>query len=855
MEFAYCNALLLKREREGETARINAECRECGVNDFLLSLVIGLMAGSSLPELPAPSMLHWLWVADLLLVIGCWLVLRQGQIRTVARGLLVVAAFASGLLWALQYGIALREHRLPEVWANQDFEVEGVVIHLPEQTGRGERFDLKVTRILDATVKGYNENTLQKLRLNSFDPASSAGAAEGFRFLPAQRWRLWVRLKPPRGMVNPDIFDYEGWLLQQGYSAVGYVRNAADNHQLPENLREFPALAIAVQFDRWGWASLQWIKAQIPDTDRRALFAAIALGYQDEFTRHHWDLLRNTGTIHLVVVSGLNIVLAASTGFFLFGLIGRLLVFPLQWLPAAVWSAVGAFITAVAYAGMTGFSLPTQRSLVMVLCGLGTLLFRKRLSVSTGYLCALALVMLLDPLAATTASFWLSFGAVAILLYCFASRVEVSQQQRGWRLLLTRRFYLRCLATQCAVSLGLFPLIAVWMGYFPLITPLANLFAVPFATFVLMPMTILSGISSALSPWLGKMMLSLCGQGLDLFWWYLEQMQGLNVNWYLAMGQVPAAVVLLWSMSGVCVWLAPRGIFRHEWQRFLSGICLLLPLLLPWRDAIPPAEFRLTVVDVGQGLGMMIETAQAVTVYDVGDHYSEKFDMGRDVMAPLLRRRGYDHVDTLVISHADSDHAGGLKGLLGELQTRRLLSGNAAIIQQRLASDETHRLMTVPVESCVRGQSWRQDQVSFEMLGPLPAQPASRRNNYSCVLRISNAHFSVLLTGDIEQDEEALLLDQPGKLKSAVLVVPHHGSRSSSSPDFLSAIRPSWAIVSVGYHSQYGHPHTEIIERYSQLQIPLLRTDLSGAISIDSQTGQQTPARARESATGYWHRW
>jgi competence protein ComEC len=463
-------------------------------------------------------------------------------------------------------------------------------------------------------------------------------------------------------------------------------------------------------------------------------------------------------------------------------------------------------------------------------------------------------VLLLDPLAATTASFWLSFGAVAILLYCFASRVDVSQQ-RGWRLLLTRQFYLRCLATQCAVSFGLFPLIAVWMGYFPLITPLANLFAVPFATFVLMPLAILSGMAYALSPWLGKMVLSFCGQGLDLFWWYLEQMQKLNVNWYLVMSQVPAAVVLLWSMSGVCVWLAPRGIFRHEWQRFLSGICLLLPLLLPWRDAIPPAEFRLTVVDVGQGLGMMIETAQTVTVYDVGNHFSEKFDMGRDVMAPLLRRRGYDHVDTLLISHADSDHAGGLKGLLGELQTRRLLSGNAAIIQQRLASDETQRLMTVPVESCVRGQAWQQDQVRFEMLGPQPAQVSSKRNNYSCVLRISNAHFSVLLTGDIEQDEEALLLDQPGKLESDVLVVPHHGSRSSSSLAFLSAVDPLYAIVSVGYHSQYGHPHAEIIERYRQLQIPLLRTDLSGAMIVSSQSGIEIPAGARESALGYWHRW
>jgi len=817
------------------------------LNLLLVFFIAGLSAASALPQLPS-----WVCVAGVC-VVGLFLLLLY--ILFSRRLWLCLFVFAAGFVWAVFYGHQLYEQRLPDSYASEDFLVEGTVINLPEQTERGERFDLVVDRVLRASVMLPKKLLLKKLRLNSYAVASINTPQNTFLYQPGQRWRLWVRLKPPRGMVNPDGFDYEGWLLQEGYSAVGYVRASPENIPLAGKVNSFSPMSVKISFDHWGFASLQWINTHVENPDQRALFAAIALGYQEEFTRHDWDILKNTGTIHLVVVSGLNIVLAASVGYFLLGWTSRLLFFPLYLLPAPVWGAMGAILVAVFYAGMTGLSLPTQRSLVMVLCGLMTLLLRRKISISNGFLIALAAVLVLDPLAGYTASLWLSFGAVAVLLYAFSSRIVIRDKNYDVKL-----FIQQWLCTQAYVSLGIFPILAYWMGSVPLIMPLANLFAVPFATFVLLPLTILSGVFCTLLPVVGDHILCVTGWCLDLFWKFLAFVQQFNINWYMTTGDiergdVSSVITLIFSIAAVFILLSPRGVVNRHY-----GFLLLLPLLIPAHHKIPPGEFELTVIDVGQGLSLLVETHDTITVYDVGDRFSDKFDIGRDVVATLIRRKGYDHVDTLIISHADSDHAGGLKGLLGEMKANRTLSGNSGIIQQRLRDTVDHRYDDVKVEPCVRGQSWLQDQVRFDVLSPDETLSTSsdvpKRNNKSCVIKISNDHFSVLLTGDIESDQEkSLLTEEALLLKADVLVVPHHGSRSSSSLAFLQAIHPTLALVSLGYKSQYGHPHAEVVERYRDLGIPFWRSDQAGAMTVDSRMGNEYLKACRLNGPGYWHRW
>jgi len=818
------------------------------INLLLLFFILGLSAGSALPLLPSASVGALSCAAALF-----FLLLYSHDSRAKRRSgaaWLLLAALCAGFSWAVFYGHHLFAQRLPDAYATADFLVEGTVINLPEQTERGERFDLAVEKVVRASLPLPRDLSSGKLRLNSYDITP----LNIFQYQPGQRWQLWVRLKPPRGMVNPDGFDYEGWLLQEGYSAVGYVRNSSENILLEEHSSTLNALAIKVLFDHWGFASLQWINTHVENSDQRALFAAIALGYKEEFTRHHWDLLKNTGTIHLVVVSGLNIVLAASVGYFFLGWLSRLLFFPLYIATAPVWGAMGAVVVAVFYAGMTGLSLPTQRSLVMVLCGLLTFFLRRQIIVSNGFMLALTAVLMLDPLAGFTASLWLSFGAVAVLLYRFSSRLVLRRKKTD-----LLYFLQQWLSTQVCVSLGIFPILAYWMGSVPLVMPAANLFAVPFATFVLLPLTIFSGLSFAVSATLGHVVLGVTDWSMDLFWKFLQFMQIFNVNWFMTMssdgrGDTPSILLAVFAALAVAVLLSPHGVLPRGY-----GIFLLLPLLQPIHHRLLQGEFELTVIDVGQGLGLLVETRDTITVYDVGDHYSNQFDIGRDVVAPLVRRKGYDHVDTLLISHADSDHAGGLKGLLGELPVSRTLSGNASIIQQRLADDTRHRFDNIKVESCVRGQHWLWNDVQFEVLSPEPRDGASalvaKRNNYSCVVKISNAHAAILLTGDIESDQERNLLAATTVRKVNVLVVPHHGSKTSSSPAFLQALAPDLALASLGYKSQYGHPHAEVVERYRSLGIPFLRTDQLGAITWNSQNSDQSAESSRLNGWGYWHRW
>lgn len=774
----------------------------------LLFSIAGIGIGSAWPTLlPVARLLALLAAAAFFLLL--YRVYRR-------HAWLWCACLLTGFAWSQQHGHTVLDRRLPESLAGVDMQVRVLVINLPERTERGRRFDVQV----------LDRPGLRRLRLNVY--------GEAF-FQPGECWQLQVRLKPPRGFVNAGGFDYEGWLFEQGYSATGYVRSPETASHL-QACKLSPGLQLRQRFDRWAFVSLRWMEQHV-QPQHQALFAATALGYKDGFTRAQWDQLRDTGTIHLVVVSGLHIVLMAAAGYGVMAVLVRALVFPLRFAPAPLWSASGAMLTASFYAGMSGFSLPTQRALIMVLCGLLALLLRRRMAVLTGFLLAMLVVVALDPLAFFSASFWLSFGAVAVLLYAFAARM-VRRSRWQWLSL--------AIKTQFVVSIGLVPLLAGWMGSVPLIMPFANLIAVPWITFIVTPLVILSALMAMVSEHVSSWLLMLCDTSMDGFWHYIAVMQGLNKTLFISQSIFPFWLVMLLSGLGMALLLAPAGSIASRTQQWFLGGLMLLPLLLPATNRVPDGEFRLRVLDVGQGLAVLVETAEHILVYDTGDKFSDQFDIGRDLVAQQVRLHGYREVDRLVVSHADSDHAGGMAGLLSALPVRGLFSGNAEILRERTP---------VSVQECVSGQQWRFNGVEFRVLSPAAAVSISKRNNRSCVVEVRNRHFSVLLTGDIEAVQEQWLVDT-GLLQAVdVLLLPHHGSKTSSSWPFLQALDPELAIVSVGYRSQYGHPHPLVQARYRELGIPLARTDHDGALVLDSVTGIAGLKRARQESGRYWHGW
>jgi competence protein ComEC len=262
--------------------------------------------------------------------------------------------------------------------------------------------------------------------------------------------------------------------------------------------------------------------------------------------------------------------------------------------------------------------------------------------------------------------------------------------------------------------------------------------------------------------------------------------------------------------------LAPKG-----WPLRGMGIILLLPLLLRQPDMPQTGSARLTLLDVGQGLAAVVQTHNHTLLFDTGPSYPSGFDTGDAVVVPFLRQTGIDHVDTLVISHGNNDHAGGVASVLAQLPVTKILADGEMVVDLPNA------------DPCRRGASWEWDGVKFRILHPASVIDAADENNHSCVLRVSVGRHAVLLTADIERDGEGELLASTEALRADILVAPHHGSKTSSSEDFLNAVQPQWVLFPVGYRNRYGFPHSEVVARYAERGVATRRTDTEGALQFE----------------------
>ncbi|WPL12870.1 MULTISPECIES: DNA internalization-related competence protein ComEC/Rec2 [Thiorhodovibrio] len=679
----------------------------------------------------------------------------------------------------------------------QDLLIQGRVAGLPDQTSERARFLFHIERAsrqLDAEQQPESPSTSEPLELPEQVRLSWYKGAPQIK--AGERWSLLVRLKPPHGFVNPAGFDYERWLFQQGIGATGYVRDSDQNRRLD-----------AGPGDQWLNHLRQQLRARIiavlGETRAAALVRALVLGDREGLTPPDWQVLTRTGTNHLLAISGLHIGLIATAAFFLTrGFWARAGSLPL-WLAAPRAGAVMAMLAALGYSALAGFAVSTQRALAMLAVVLVALIAGRTLRPFAALSLALLAVLLVDPLAMLSYGFWLSFGAVSALLYALGGRLGQPSLFAGWS------------RAQWTVALGLLPLLLLLFGRASLIAPPVNLIAVPLFS-VLLPAILLATLISLASSW--TLPLTLIGAGLE---------HGLNLLATLA--ELPWATIglgerPLWvwgaAFAGVALLLAPRGL-PGRWL----GLIYLLPLLLVRPLPPAPGTAAVTVLDVGQGLAVVIRTARHTLVYDLGPRFPSGFNTGTAVVAPYLRALGIGEVDLLVVSHADQDHAGGLSGLLEENPVARLLSGEPAELESALSSGVT-------AEPCQAGQQWHWDGVELAILHPSAATQLEG-NDSSCVLKITTGGASLLLSGDAGNRIEAGLVREYGQaLRAEVLVAGHHGSATSSARVFLEQVDPRWVIYSAGFANRYGFPAKVVSERVDHLGIPSLNTATTGAISF-----------------------
>lgn len=702
----------------------------------------------------------------------------------------------SGILWAVAFASIRLTDRLSEGWAGNDIQIKGVIAGLPEYESNHVRFNFAVAQSVHP-VPG-------KIRLTWYYPNQTVKAG--------QAWSLTVRLKPPHGNFNPGGFDYERWLFVEGIGATGYVRT-----QPAPKLMENGLLIGSIQ--AWRQLIAEKLEQILSDNASLPLIKALTIGDGDSLTSEQWDIFRKTGTTHLMVISGSHIALVA-------GLVYLLTVKlwarsgSMAWPPQKA-AALAAMAIALFYAGLTGFSVPAQRAALMVAIAMVAIVRQRNTRPYSVLAVALFAVLLIDPLIVLSPGFWLSFTAVGLIIYVIAGRLSKPGFFRGG------------VKVNWATSIGLSPLLLVFFQQVSVISPLANLIAVPVISLAVVPLALSATIVLFIALDLARILFIPVDWALQGVWWVLVNLAELPLA---AVNHSPPS---LWAVAfaapGILLLFAPKGI-PSRWL----GTVMLFPLIFTETDNIAPGTVKLTLLDVGQGLSAVVQTATHTLVYDTGAKFSSDSDSGQSVVVPFLRSQDIDKVDTLIVSHGDNDHIGGAASVMAAMDPWLLLTS----VPQEL-SDYT------PVQ-CKAGQSWSWDKVDFNVLSPEPGNLLSDNNN-SCVLQIRSQQGTLLLPGDIEAEAESWLVNTYGEtLCSDVLVAPHHGSRTSSTPVFLEAVKPEIILIPAGYRNPFGHPHEDIIRRYRDLPVNWFNSADDGAVQIMTSASRKALTWRKEEGK-YWN--
>jgi competence protein ComEC len=781
----------------------------------LLAFALGVALAQLAPTLPP----RWIVIAVLCVasVVSGVLLLRKAK---PSLWLALVVALSLGVSFAFYRADMRMSQALPSAWEARDIELVGIIDELPQADAHGVRFAFAVERVLtaEATVP-------PRIALGWYKPSIRELQGEPLPTLHAgERWQFAVRLKRPHGYVNPHGFDSEAWMLENELRATGTVRGDEPNRRLSANAGR--AIDYLNQLrDRLR----ERMQNALKDQRYAGVIVALALGDQRAISEADWSLFNATAVSHLLSISGAHVTLFATwiaLGVFALWRRSPRLV---SRLPAQQAAALVAAFIAVAYAALSGFAVPAQRTCYMLLTAALALMLRRAVSPWLVLSWSLVVVLLIDPWAVLAVGFWFSFLAVFMLMFVTVGRVG---ERRWWHTLLV---------TQAAVTFGLAPISIALFQQVSLVGPLANAAAIPLVTMVVVPLTLM---------WLIFPIDALLSLAHQLITWLAMGLQWLiTLPAPLWVQHAPPWWTVGLAVLGCLVLLAPRG-WPHRWL----GLVWCLPLFMLLPQAPPEGEFNLAVLDIGQGTTAVVQTANHTLVYDTGPRWTETSDAGSRIIAPYLRATGAAHIHGLVVSHLDIDHSGGARSLLSAVPVSWLLTS----IEPDSEVAKTAEARQVKTLRCIAGQSWTWDSVRFDVLHPTSENyldESRKTNDRSCVIKVSNQRFSALLTADIEALSEREIIARSagnGALKSDVLLIPHHGSRTSSTPAFIDAVAPKIALINAGYRNRFGHPREDVLARYSERNINVLRTDWHGAIMLSSVDGFARIEKARNARQRYW---
>ena len=831
----------------------------------LAALALGWLFGTAL-QLQQGEL--WRWGAYAALAGFALLLVAGLDARHAARGsalrfgaTLAAVALAAFSLAGLR-GHARLAETLPEPLQGQDLLLTGVVAQLPRIVPEGTRFLFEVEA---ATHAGRMVKVPQLISLGwtrgwNDDVLMSGPQAE---LRAGQRWRFTARLRVPHGQMNPQGFDAELWLFEQGIRATGSVRSTPS--AVAERLHD----AAGYPVERLRQSVRDAIFLRVGDPRAAGVLAALAVGDQSAIERADWDLYRNTGIAHLMSISGLHVTMFAWLAGAFVGWCWRRSERLMLLLPAPSAARWGGLLAAAGYSLLAGWGVPAQRTVWMLATAALLVSFGLRWPWPLVLAAAAVVVSALDPWALLQPGFWLSFVAVALLMASEPATPPPAVAPTPPRSALLRWLQGRLAAhpplarllsaaklglhTQVIATLGLTPLTLVFFQQVSVVGFIANLVAIPLVTLLVTPLALL-----------GVLLPFLWSAGAAVI-------RGLGHSLALLAG-VPGAV---WSAAAAPLWAQAAGLLAGllaiaplPWRVRLLALPLVLPLLAPVLPRPAEGTFEVVAADVGQGSAVLLRTQKHLLVYDAGPAYSRERDAGERVLLPLLRARGEPRIDLLMLTHRDTDHVGGAAALMAAMPVA-LMSSSLDAAHALRGSGVDHR-------RCDAGQRWRWDGVDFEVLHPAAGdhERTLKPNAMSCVLRVQDANgASLLLTGDIEAEQERALVESHGsRLKSDLLLVPHHGSKTSSTESFLDTVQPRAAIVQAGFRSRFGHPAPPVLERYAARGITLFRSDECGAFGWHSGRGlppgptqaktqemkqemarEQEPVCERERRRRYWH--
>ena len=820
---------------------------KAGMFVYAFAFLLGILFVQQLATLPASSslllLLSFVCLCFLVHAIACRKK-RRAFSEQITLIIFFIILIINGVFYASYYASQQLSSRLGEHLTGQNILISGSVSSIPVSNDNVQRFEFNVEshRILAVEEPQSDQVFPKKIRLSwYYGRAVNAG----------ESWQFEVRLKPPHGFMNPGGFDYEAWLFQHGIHATGYVRKSSLNKrlQLSSGSIDFVRQSLGVQIDDIAG------QVEVDEINSFSLVKALAIGDKSSITNQQWRILANTGTSHLMAISGLHIGLASL---FAYVLIRRVVPVPvMKRIPAQHVALTAGMVTALLYALIAGLSIPTQRAFIMLLVLSVMMLIRRNHRPIDALGFALGLVLLIDPLAVLSVGFWFSFSAVAVI---FIS-ITAAQKQAGmnesffYKVLLTLKQWVRL---QLLISLFLLPLSLFMFQQVSLISPLANLLLIPYVSFLVVPVVLLAIICSFLSLTLSDMLFTLAATLLDFIWPLLSYFSSLPYALWVR-GDVDitkllvatAAMLLFFYARKISFYVFSRiDIKTPEYASWLirAMACLLfIPLLTMETSKFDHGEYQLTVLDVGQGSAAVIQTQNHVLVFDAGAKFSDRFNAGSGVVIPYLRSQSIASLDRLIISHGDADHIGGAQAILDEYPETFLIG------------QDIEKLQVANRQRCHAGFKWHWDGVDFAFLSPATKDKllavAGKRNDQSCVLQVISTAGSVLFTGDIEKKTEKQLVEQYGKLlASDILLVPHHASNTSSVSAFIKAVNPELSLISVGYKNRYRLPNRKVMARYEVENRQMMQTDKSGAITIRLMAASSfIIEKYREKAGKYWH--